>query len=694
MQPHQYLVPPVPVDAADAQRWQESRRRRRLLEGMWGVDLEQRIRLHFGIVRRMILGPKSKSRNLYRRLVTELSVLYRTPPKVTNRYGGADALLGPDGMLARSGLWPQMRSVQTFALGVREEAVRVEFDPINGRPAYRQVHADNMVGRSRALDPGVPVEIRELRWYELPGVGGRWAWDILSIEDPDRPYYRIEEVRGDGRDGEDLTRLVLGREVSGDAYPYRWTQGPRRGMPFLPYVLYHADISSQLWDPYAWIELADAALDVAAAWTWWGHLLFKASWPQRYGIDVYVEGMIPEETDGGLRTEMPADASSLIHLRTRSGAVNPQVGQWQPSADILNTAQAIGLFERGCSDIAGIDAAHIVRESSDAWSGAALSISRDGKREAQALYQPQFEPRDVELMEKSAALVNLSETLAAPLPEEGYRILYAPIGLAYQELESRRKHHTELITQGRMSLTEAYQEEHPGLTLEEARRALVDARVEALRIESEAKAQAQAEGLIPAGVEAEGEDEGEGEQEEVEELEGGACPIATQDIKVNLANRQKAIDVANYGPANPNEPGDYWQGKAKRMRSTVEQVRTMVCGNCAFFMVGPKIKACIAKGIGEGAGETIAAGELGYCEAFDFKCAAKRTCDAWVVGGPVRGDAAGQEAASEGEQESEDSDEPTGEVDVAEMAADMLDDGDIEGAKRMLRRGYAVSSSD
>lgn len=692
MQPHQYLVPPVPVDAADAQRWQESRRRRRLLEGMWGVDLEQRIRLHFGIVRRMILGPKSKSRNLYRRLVTELSVLYRTPPKVTNRYGGADALLGPDGMLARSGLWPQMRSVQTFALGVREEALRIEFDPINGRPAYRQVHADNMVGRSRALDPGVPVEIRELRWYELPGMGGRWAWDILSIEDPDRPYYRIEEVRGDGRDGEDITRLVLGRDVSGDAYPYRWTQGPRRGMPFLPYVLYHADISSQLWDPYAWIELADAALDVAAAWTWWGHLLFKASWPQRYGIDVYVEGMIPEETDGGLRTEMPADASSLIHLRTRSGAVNPQVGQWQPSADILNTARAIGLFERGCSDIAGIDAAHIVRESSDAWSGAALSISRDGKREAQALYQPQFEPRDVELMEKSAALVNLSESLSAPLPEEGYRILYAPIGLAYQELESRRKHHTELITQGRMSLTEAYQEEHPGLTLEEARRALVDARVEALRIESEAKAQAQAEGLIPAEVEAEGEDEGE--QEEVEELEGEACPIATQDIKVNLANRQKAIDVANYGPANPNEPGDYWQGKAKRMRSTVEQVRTMVCGNCAFFMVGPKIKACIAKGIGEGAGETIAAGELGYCEAFDFKCAAKRTCDAWVVGGPVRGDAAGQEAASEGEQESEDADEPTGEVDVAEMAADMLDDGDIEGAKRMLRRGYAVSSTD
>ena len=536
MTPDQYLVPPVPVEPADAQRWQESRRRRRLLEGMWGIDLEHRIRLHFGIVRRMILGPKSKSRNLYRRLVTELSVLYRTPPKVTNRYGGADVLLGPDGMVARAGLWPQMRSVQTYALGVREEAVRVEFDPITRRPAYRQVHADNLVGRSRALDPGVPVELKELRWYEIEG-RGRWCFDCLSIEDMDRPYYRIEEVRGDGREGADITRLVLGRDVSGEAYPYRWTQGERRGEPFLPYVLYHADIGSQLFDPFAWIELADAALDVAAAWTWWGHLLFKASWPQRYGIDVYVEGMIPEETDGGLRTEVPADASSLIHLRARSGAVNPQVGQWQPSADILNTAQAIGLFERGCSDIAGIDAAHIVRESSDAWSGAALSISRDGKREAQSLYQPQFEPRDIELMEKSAALVNLAEVTASPLPEEGYRIIYAPIGLNYQELESRRKHHTELIQQGRMTLAEAWQEEHPGTTPDEARAALVEARLESAELDRATQAEAVRRGLAPAQAEAEAEGEQESEQgdegeEEEDEMGDEDEPTGEVDMAI------------------------------------------------------------------------------------------------------------------------------------------------------------------
>ena len=38
------------------------------------------------------------------------------------------------------------------------------------------------------------------------------------------------------------------------------------------------------------------------------------------------------------------------------------------------------------------------------------------------------------------------------------------------------------------------------------------------------------------------------------------CPVATQDIEVNLKNRQKAIDKAQYGPMNPNEPNSqYWR---------------------------------------------------------------------------------------------------------------------------------------
>lgn len=116
------------------------------------------------------------------------------------------------------------------------------------------------------------------------------------------------------------------------------------------------------------------------------------------------------------------------------------------------------------------------------------------------------------------------------------------------------------------------------------------------------------------------------------------CPPATQDIELNLKNRQTAIDQANYGPLNPNEPNEeYWQRKADQFGGDVEAAKKARCGNCAFFDVRQQTLACIAEGIGQEDDPelVIEAGQLGYCEAFDFKCAAKRTCDAWVVGGPI-----------------------------------------------------------
>jgi hypothetical protein len=116
------------------------------------------------------------------------------------------------------------------------------------------------------------------------------------------------------------------------------------------------------------------------------------------------------------------------------------------------------------------------------------------------------------------------------------------------------------------------------------------------------------------------------------------CPESTYDIKLNIANRQKAIDEANYGPLNPNEPNEeYWKAKADQFGASVEEAKKALCGNCSFFYRTPEILKCIAEGLGEEVDpyEAIDAGEIGYCEAYDFKCAASRTCDAWVVGGPI-----------------------------------------------------------
>lgn len=119
------------------------------------------------------------------------------------------------------------------------------------------------------------------------------------------------------------------------------------------------------------------------------------------------------------------------------------------------------------------------------------------------------------------------------------------------------------------------------------------------------------------------------------------CPPATQDIALNLKNRKNAIDTAKYGPLNPAEPNEeYWQELADEWSVDIETAKKQRCGNCAVFVITPTMKECIATGLtGTRSSDEFdaidAAGELGYCEAFDFKCASARTCRAWVSGGPI-----------------------------------------------------------
>jgi hypothetical protein len=125
-----------------------------------------------------------------------------------------------------------------------------------------------------------------------------------------------------------------------------------------------------------------------------------------------------------------------------------------------------------------------------------------------------------------------------------------------------------------------------------------------------------------------------------------SCPMPTQDITLNLKNRAKAITSAAYGPENPKLPNSaFWQKKADQWDVSAEDAKKSRCGNCAAFNVSDKIKQCIAQGIGMEADPwgTIKLADLGYCEIFDFKCAASRTCDAWVVGGPNTGEQEGED---------------------------------------------------
>ncbi|MFZ9885480.1 MAG: hypothetical protein ACO3ON_08505, partial [Ilumatobacteraceae bacterium] len=107
---------------------------------------------------------------------------------------------------------------------------------------------------------------------------------------------------------------------------------------------------------------------------------------------------------------------------------------------------------------------------------------------------------------------------------------------------------------------------------------------------------------------------------------------------------------------------EFWNAKAETWNTDLAQAKSMRCGNCAAFIQTPEMIECITGGMegeenGEENGEEYEnnengeegeseenedlemavqdAADLGYCELFHFKCAAARTCDAWLVGGPI-----------------------------------------------------------
>ena len=127
-------------------------------------------------------------------------------------------------------------------------------------------------------------------------------------------------------------------------------------------------------------------------------------------------------------------------------------------------------------------------------------------------------------------------------------------------------------------------------------------------------------------------------------LSGKTCPIATQDVSVNLKNRNHAFKEYGYGPPDPNLSNDaFWLKKAKMYNAPTKDIMGMRCGNCAAFIQTPPMMECIKSGLekDENKGELsydeefIKAADLGYCDLFQFTCAAARTCDAWKSGGPI-----------------------------------------------------------
>tara|TARA_B100000963_G_scaffold351475_1_gene363092 strand:+ start:386 stop:934 length:549 start_codon:yes stop_codon:yes gene_type:complete len=137
------------------------------------------------------------------------------------------------------------------------------------------------------------------------------------------------------------------------------------------------------------------------------------------------------------------------------------------------------------------------------------------------------------------------------------------------------------------------------------------------------------------------------------------CPTATQDLRVNTLNRDRAITTPfiMYGPLNVEEPGDYWKKIAEKWGTTEKAAFKSRCANCVAFDISPRMLEYIPGSVSEpveepGAqkdidkafkgnskiGELVKKGVLGYCWMHSFKCHSARACNTWAAGGPINKD--------------------------------------------------------
>ncbi len=435
---------PHSSDPAEQARRVHTSQRHRIMTGEYaqpGRDLDQRIERAIGIERADVWkGTVDGSANVASQGCDQLGTLYSVEPIAHHVDAASLPLLE---LVDRSPIWSMMPRHQATTLGLRESWIRVNV--ARGKLVYRMVPAHMVEAIGYDDDPATPCKVRELRLRN-----GKWTYDVLDIRNPKAPIMRVEDTEG---------RILQTFEE----YPYREADGT----PVLPHVLYHAEGTGQLYDPYRWHEAFDGTLTLGLLWSMFVHVCVSASWPQRYLIGAEPQG--GAAVDG--RSSITADQASILMLRHLEGYPGaPVAGSWTPGADPSALQAAVAAYESRIVSMLGVGAGDIAR-TSDPRSGYSLVLSREAQREAARRYMPIFRASDRELVRISAILANRAG-LTIGAPEDGYDLAYQSLPASVHEQQAELTRDKTEIELGLLSPVEAFMRRNPGIDYDRATVAL------------------------------------------------------------------------------------------------------------------------------------------------------------------------------------------------------------------------------
>lgn len=397
-----------------------------MLTGRWRSDLAERIRDVLGVDRADANDRPDMSSNIFAQICRAMAVLYDVPFEVQHRGQRTVDALVMEALLEEYSIAAQLQEVQRMTLGLREMLVRVAVEVIDDKAELLhervaltlwQVYPDLVEAEPSRKILGQPEQVTE--WVRVDGVWIGERWDVSTKEG--------QRVDLDSERQPGSTDLK---------YPYM----DRAGQPILPYVVYHATVTNGLWSPYELAEVVDGTLTVGVHWTFYGHSVLNASWPQRYTIDAEVASDL---TPTG-RHEVTADPATVIQFRRSAPEAQPTIGQWQPGASPDTVIDSVERYEARLAQFGGMRATDLQRTGEDPRSGYAIALSYEGRKEAARRLSPAFRRSDRLLLSTIARMVNavLGDTV---LPERGWSVVYKALPPTEAEMKARQERLLELL---------------------------------------------------------------------------------------------------------------------------------------------------------------------------------------------------------------------------------------------------------
>lgn len=472
---------PLAPNQEEQDRWNHSALRKRMIIGAWEQDLEDELARHLPADRREAWGPADLSSNPFEQITRQLSVLYHEVPAVTNLNGDISDLVSREGLVTKAGLWQLMQRAQQMVIGLRESAIRIDVNPhVEGAPTiapgiqYRIVTPDLLYCEAHPDQPDIPVYYQESRLREHEGKPV-WVADVLDIRNPEEPIFGMYEINKDGSLGKDVSVEFMGHPTHrGADYPYR----DGAGNPFLPVVLYHAEKTGFLWDPYNASQMVYGSLTSAVLYSMWVHLVRDACWSQKYVAGLSVAGLSQiDQNEIARRSSIATDPSSiLVFTQDPDAQGQPLVGSFSIPTDPHALLESISKYEMRVGLAAGLSPSELSRTNGDPRSGYALAVSKSGQREAQKKFAPVFRLGDEELLAKTALLAN--RFLGTSLPEDGYRVSYHSMPLTPDEMRAQREDITAKMSAGLISPVQAVMMMYDDMDQREAREYLLQIRRE------------------------------------------------------------------------------------------------------------------------------------------------------------------------------------------------------------------------